>query len=36
VAGGRNVVDAYGWDSAAVAYEDAYRSFQGEPIGALR
>jgi glycosyltransferase involved in cell wall biosynthesis len=35
-AGGRKVVDAYGWDTAAVAYEDVYRSFQGEPIGALR
>jgi glycosyltransferase-like protein len=36
VAGGRAVVDAYGWDTAAVAHEDAYRSFQGEPIGAVR
>jgi glycosyltransferase-like protein len=35
VAGGRKVVAAYGWDTAAVAHEDAYRSFQGEPIGAL-
>ncbi|MDX6676204.1 MAG: hypothetical protein QOE31_256 [Solirubrobacteraceae bacterium] len=33
-AGGRAVVDAYGWDTAAVAHEDAYRSFQGDPIGA--
>jgi len=34
VAGGRHVVDAYGWDVAAVAHEDAYRSFQGQRIGA--
>ena len=35
VAGGRAVVDAYGWDAAAAVHEDAYRSFQGEKIGAL-
>jgi glycosyltransferase involved in cell wall biosynthesis len=35
VAGGRKVVDAYGWDTAAVAHEDAYRAFQGDPIGVL-
>ena len=36
VAGGRHVVDAYGWDTAAVAHEDAYRTFQADPmIGAL-
>ena len=36
VAGGRRVVDAYGWDVAAAAHEDAYRSFQADPmIGAL-
>ncbi|MDP1848060.1 MAG: MSMEG_0565 family glycosyltransferase [Solirubrobacteraceae bacterium] len=36
VAGGREVVDAYGWDVAAVAHEDAYRSFQADPmLGAL-
>jgi glycosyltransferase-like protein len=35
VAGGRHVVDAYGWDVAAAAHEDAYRSFRGERIGAL-
>jgi glycosyltransferase-like protein len=35
-AGGRVVVDAYGWDSSAVAHEQAYRAFQGQPIGALR
>ena len=35
VAGGRQVVDAYGWDAAAVAHEDAYRSFRADPIGAL-
>ncbi|MEA2194295.1 MAG: hypothetical protein QOG42_729 [Solirubrobacteraceae bacterium] len=35
VAGGGRVVDAYGWDTAAVAHEDAYRSFAGERIGAL-
>jgi len=35
VAGGRAVVDGYGWDTAAAAHEDAYRSFQGDPIGAL-
>jgi glycosyltransferase-like protein len=34
VAGGRAVVDAYGWDAAAAAHEDAYRSFQADPIGA--
>jgi glycosyltransferase-like protein len=32
---GRHVVDAYGWDTAAAAHEDAYRSFQTERIGAL-
>ncbi len=35
VAGGRAVVDAYGWDAAAAIHEDAYRSFQADPIGAL-
>ncbi len=35
VAGGRDVVDAYGWDTAAAAHEDAYRSFDADPIGAL-
>jgi glycosyltransferase-like protein len=35
VAGGREVVDAYGWDIAAAAHEDAYRSFGAERIGAL-
>jgi glycosyltransferase-like protein len=35
VAEGRHVVDAYGWDTAAAAHEDAYRSFQTERIGAL-
>jgi glycosyltransferase-like protein len=35
VAGGRQVVDAYGWDTAAVAHEDAYRSFHAERIGVL-
>jgi glycosyltransferase-like protein len=35
VAGGREVVDAYGWDVAAAAHEAAYRSFRGERIGAL-
>ena len=34
VAGGRQVVDAYGWDIAAAAHEDAYRSFHAERIGA--
>ncbi len=34
VAGGSEVVDAYGWDAAAAVHEDAYRSFQGDPIGA--
>ena len=34
VAGGRKVVDAYGWDVAAAAHEDAYRSFTAERIGA--
>jgi glycosyltransferase-like protein len=34
VAGGRAVVDAYGWDTAAAAHEDAYRAFQGDPVGA--
>ncbi|HVF78785.1 MAG TPA: MSMEG_0565 family glycosyltransferase [Solirubrobacteraceae bacterium] len=33
--GGRAVVEAYGWDGAAVAHEAAYRSFQAEQIGAL-
>ena len=35
VAGGREVVDAYGWDTAAAAHEDAYRSFEAEQIGAI-
>lgn len=36
VAGGREVVDAYGWDTAAAAHEDAYRSLHPDPvIGAL-
>ena len=35
VAGGRHVVDAYGWDTAAAAHEDVYRSFTGERIGAV-
>jgi len=35
VAGGRHVVDAYGWDVAAAAHEDAYGSFRGERIGVL-
>ncbi|MBW3609203.1 MAG: MSMEG_0565 family glycosyltransferase [Actinobacteria bacterium] len=35
VTGGRDVVDAYGWDTAAAAHEDAYRSFDADPIGAL-
>ncbi len=35
VAGGRAVVDAYGWDTAAAAHEDAYRAFAADPIGAL-
>lgn len=35
VAGGREVVAAYGWDTAAAAHEDAYRSFRPDPIGAL-
>jgi glycosyltransferase-like protein len=35
VAGGRKVVDAYGWDIAAAAHEDAYGSFHAERIGAL-
>jgi glycosyltransferase-like protein len=34
VAGGRKVVDAYGWDVAAAAHEAAYRSFTAERIGA--
>jgi glycosyltransferase-like protein len=34
VAGGRRVVTAYGWDTAAAAHEDAYRSFADERIGA--
>lgn len=33
-AGGRAVVDAYGWDTAAAAHEVAYRSFEAERIGA--
>ena len=33
VAGGRAVVDAYGWDTAAAVHEDAYRAFRGDPIG---
>ncbi len=35
VAAGRRVVDAYGWDTAAVAHEDAYRSFTADRIGAV-
>jgi glycosyltransferase-like protein len=35
VAGGRRVVAAYGWDVAAAAHEDAYRSFAAERIGAV-
>jgi glycosyltransferase-like protein len=35
VGAGRHVVDAYGWDAAAAAHEEAYRSFQNERIGAL-
>lgn len=35
VAGGRRVVDAYGWDASAVAHEDAYRSCTPERIGVL-
>jgi glycosyltransferase involved in cell wall biosynthesis len=35
VAAGRHVVDAYGWDIAAAAHEDAYHAFRGERIGAL-
>ena len=30
VAGGRDVVGAYGWEAAAVAYEDAYSAFAAE------
>jgi glycosyltransferase-like protein len=33
VAGGRAVVAAYGWDVAAAAHEDAYRSFAAARIG---
>lgn len=36
VAGGRRVVDAYGWDSAAAAHEDAYRSFDADPVVGAR
>lgn len=36
VAGGRRVAEAYGWDAAAAAHEDAYRSFTPDPVGALR
>ncbi|HEX4344210.1 MAG TPA: MSMEG_0565 family glycosyltransferase [Solirubrobacteraceae bacterium] len=35
LAGGQRVVAAYGWDTAAGAHEDAYRSFQAERIGAV-
>ena len=35
VAGGRRVVAAYGWDIAAGAHEDAYRSFAAERIGVV-
>ncbi|HTN23951.1 MAG TPA: MSMEG_0565 family glycosyltransferase [Solirubrobacteraceae bacterium] len=35
VAAGRRVVDAYGWDTAAVAHEDAYRAFTTDRIGAV-
>ncbi|MEA2217990.1 MAG: hypothetical protein QOJ35_616 [Solirubrobacteraceae bacterium] len=35
VAGGRRVVAAYGWDIAAAAHEDAYRSFAARQIGAV-
>jgi glycosyltransferase-like protein len=34
IAGGRRVVAAYGWDTAATAHEDAYRSFTANRIGA--
>ena len=34
VAAGRRVVDAYGWDTAAAAHEDAYRAFTADRIGA--
>jgi glycosyltransferase-like protein len=34
--GGREVVDAYGWDTSALAHEEAYRAFLQQPIGALR
>ncbi len=33
VAAGRHVVDAYGWDIAAAAHENAYHAFRGERIG---
>ena len=35
VAAGRHVVDAYGWDIAAAAHENAYLAFRDERIGAL-
>lgn len=35
VRNGRDVVDAYGWDTAAAAHELAYRSFASERIGAV-
>jgi glycosyltransferase-like protein len=35
VRGGRSVVDAYAWDTAAAVHEDAYQSFVGHRIGAL-
>jgi glycosyltransferase-like protein len=35
VRGGRTVVDAYAWDTAAAVHEDAYESFTAHRIGAL-
>jgi glycosyltransferase-like protein len=35
VAAGRRVVAAYGWDVAAAAHEDAYRSFADARVGAV-
>jgi glycosyltransferase-like protein len=35
VAAGRHVVDAYGWDTAAAAHENAYLAFRGDRIGAV-
>jgi glycosyltransferase-like protein len=34
VAGGRDVVAAYAWDTAGAAHEDAYRSFNAERVRA--